>query len=143
MSHIGNGAAALLLAMGAGGFTGCGGAAKTLSAQVSDELHADIEAVRAAVERDRDTSARAAVDDFRATVRDLAGRGDLDAADALVLLAQADRIAKGLEVRSSAKPSAEAVPSPPTTTAQDVDKGDDKQNGQNNGKGKGKGRKDG
>lgn len=117
MRHVGNGAVALLLAAGVGGLAGCGGEERTLSAQHRDELHADIESVRASVERDRNAAALARMDDFRATVRDLADRGELSDADASVLLTQADRIAAGLKVAPSPKVTPSATTSPAAASA--------------------------
>jgi hypothetical protein len=110
--QIGNGAAALLLVVGVSGLAGCGGGATTLSTQAGDQLHADIESARAALGRGQDAAALAAVNKFRATVRDLAGRGDLAAVDARVLLTRADRIAAGIGASASASPT----PSPVAVT---------------------------
>lgn len=113
MRRTGAGAAIVVLA--AGVLAGCGGGANTLSTSARDALHSDIDAVRTAVERDRDPAALAAVRDLRANLRKLADRGDLNSADAKVLLTQIDRIAAKLAARASAKPTTTPRPAPAAT----------------------------
>ncbi len=152
MRRIGTCAAALLLAGGAGGLAGCGGGGdEALSTSAGDALHADIESVRAAAERDRDPAALAALKKFRATVRDLADKGELNPADARVLLTQADRIAAGLKVSAPSSPAvtvrSDPVPAAVTKKSTAVTKkskgqkksADQSKGGDEDGKGKNRG----
>jgi hypothetical protein len=107
--------AAMVLVLFAGALAGCGDGAGVLSAPSRDALHANIDAVRTAVERDDDPAALTAVATLRASVRDLTARGDLDASDAKVLLTQVDRIAAELK-------SSSVVPTPTPTIPEPRDK---------------------
>jgi hypothetical protein len=116
----------------AGVLAGCGSGDDTISSSTADDLHRQVDAVRAAVADGRDPAALAAVTDLKATIRRLAGSGDLNPADGLVLLTQVDRIATRIENRATPTPA--PTPTPTPEPAADKPKGkDDKP------KGKGKG----
>jgi hypothetical protein len=94
---------------------GCGSGADAMRSADADALHRQVAAVRTALARDRPASAASAAGDLRARIQGLARSGELDPADALVLLTQVEAIATGIEARGTSTPS--ATPSPTPTAA--------------------------
>lgn len=124
---------------------GCGSGEEAVSNAAADSLHSQVDAVRKAVAEDRTPAAKAAVADLRESIRNLASSRELNPEDALVLLAQVDRIAT--QVDRVATPTPKPTPTPVPVTGSggsgggsDDGDGDDGDNGNGNGKAKGKGK---
>lgn len=139
----------LTAALLSGLLAGCGSGDELITSSTADTLHSQVQAVRKAVAEDRDGAAESAVANLRANIRRFADAGELDPADALVLLTQVDRIAAALESRATPTPSPTPTPEPtpepsPVTgsggSGADDDEGGSKGNAKGKGKGKGKGR---
>lgn len=81
----------VLLALGA-----CGADDSALAAGPTSALRERVAAVRAAATTGDAAGARSALDAFRAQVHRLVETGELDPADAVDLLAHADRVGSGL-----------------------------------------------
>lgn len=103
----------LLLALGACGSDGSGLAAGHTSA-----LRDQVVAVRAAATTGDAEAARSALDAFRAQVHGLVESGELDPAEAVELLAQADRVGTGLNAELA--PAAEPTPKSPRPVVRTV-----------------------
>lgn len=142
-------AAVLLSGLLGGLLAGCGSDDDELiTSTTADSLHAQVQAVREAVAEGRTGRAESAVANLRENIRRLATAGEIDSADALVLLTQVDRLAAGLE--PPATPTPTPTPKPETgdaaggTAGNDADgsaAGKPKGDPSDNGKGKGKGKK--
>lgn len=99
------GAVTVLLALGA-----CGTDTVGLAAGPTADLHERVSAVRASTAIGDPEAAQAALEAFRAEVHRLVESGELDAAEAVDLLAQADRVAARLAVEVA--PAVERTPQP-------------------------------
>lgn len=133
-------AAALVSAL----LAGCGSGEEAISNSAADSLHSQVEAVRKAVTEDRTPAAKAAVAELREAIRDLASSRQLNAEDALVLLAQVDRIATQVDKPATSTPTPTPKPTPVPVSdsgnGEDDDKGEEAGNGNGNGKAEGKGK---
>lgn len=132
-------AAALVSAL----LAGCGSGDESISDTAADALHGQVDAVRAAVAEGRDPVAKAAVARLRESIRNLASSGELNPEDALVLLAQVDRIATQVDKRATPTPTPRPTPTPTPAdgTGGGADSGSpDVGEGKGKAKGKGKGK---
>lgn len=93
---------------------GCGGGSAGLAAESAAALHQQVSAVRAAADTDDRAAADAAVGAFRAEVRRLTDAGQLTAAEAMSLLAQADAIASRVDTEVTPTPTATPTADPVT-----------------------------
>lgn len=132
-------AAALVSAL----LAGCGSGDEAISTTAADALHNQVEAVREAVAEGRNPAAKAAVADLRQSIRDLATSGQVNPEDALVLLAQVDRIATQVDQRATPTPTPTptAAPKPTPAPAPVSSDSEGEGKGKGNGKAKGKGKK--
>ena len=137
----------LTAALLSGLLAGCGSGDELITSPTADTLHSQVQAVRKAVAEGRHGAAESAVANLRANIRRFADAGELDPADALVLLTQVDRIAAALQSRATPTPTPTPEPTPepsPVTgsggSGADDDEGGSKGNAKGKGKGKGKGR---
>lgn len=139
-------AAALVSAL----LAGCGSDDELITSTTADSLHAQVRAVREAVADGQTGRAESAVTNLRNDLRRLADAGELDPADALVLLTQVDRIAAGLEPAATPTPTPTPTPRPASSGSSGSTGGNGEESPGNgkpkgkpsdNGKGKGKGKK--
>ncbi len=148
--------AAAVLLSGLLGGCGSGGGDELIASSTSEALHAQVRAVREALAAGRDGAAASAVANLREDIRQLAESRELNAEDALVLLAQVDRLATGIEKPATPTPTPTPEPAaePDSRTDSGGSAGDgsgnsgdsgggdaggaDKAKGKPNGKGKGK-----
>ena len=110
----------MLLALGA-----CGSDDAGLAAGPTSALRDQVVAVRAAATTGNVEAARSALDAFRAQVHRLVESGELDPADAVELLAQADRVGTGLETELNeelAGPTPKPTPRPVVRSVRQQDR---------------------
>ena len=111
----------VLLALGA-----CGSDDPGLAAGPTAALRDQVVAVRASAAVGDAKAARSALNAFRAQVHRLVGTGELDPADAVGLLAQADRVGMRLdgELTPVAEPTPEPTPRPVVRTVRQQERSD-------------------
>jgi hypothetical protein len=93
--------------------SGCGSGSEQISASNAASLHSQVDAIRAAFRDGKNSAAQAAVADLRSTIQRLAGTGELDPADGVVLLTQVDRLAARVDAQPTPTPVPTVTPAPP------------------------------
>jgi hypothetical protein len=119
-------------------FVGCGGDSPPMRGDAATDLHAQVIAVRAAVEAHDADGAAGALDDLRRTVNRLRRADDLSDERAADILAAAGAVDDELvTITTTTTTTTTTLPPAPTTNPGRGPKGDDQ--GGHAGKGKGKG----